>query len=91
MGYISKVFWMMARYAEQPQHPVTLAEFYIGKYEVTNDQYAEFVEATGHRVPHDWAIGKIPAGTEAHPVANVSMRHEMIRWHSPNGSVRKPA
>jgi formylglycine-generating enzyme required for sulfatase activity len=57
---------------EQPQHPATLADFYIGKQEVTNAQYAAFVEATGHATPDHWGSGRVPEGKEDHPVVNVS-------------------
>jgi hypothetical protein len=60
--------------AEQPQHRVYLSEFYIGKYPVTNVQYAAFVKATKHEEPVHWKPGKIPSGKENHPVVNVS-------WH----------
>ncbi len=32
---------------EHPQHQVTVSDFYIGKYEVTNAQYAEFLNDKG--------------------------------------------
>ncbi len=32
---------------EKPLHSVTLSDFYIGKYEVTNAQYAQFLNAKG--------------------------------------------
>ncbi len=56
---------------EQPRHRVYVSEFYIGKYPVTNEQYAAFVKATKHRVPKYWDKGKIPVGKENHPVVNV--------------------
>jgi len=34
---------------EHPQHKVYLDEYYIGKYEVTNEQFEQFVRATGYR------------------------------------------
>ncbi len=34
---------------EKPQHKVTVSDFYIGKYEVTNAQYAEFLNAKGNQ------------------------------------------
>lgn len=39
---------------EQPQHTVYLDSFYIDKYEVTNAQYGEFIQATGHPAPIYW-------------------------------------
>ena len=35
-------------YDEHPQHKVYLDDYYIDKYEVTNAQFKEFVEATGY-------------------------------------------
>ncbi len=34
---------------EHPQHQVTLSNFYISKYEVTNAEYAEFLNAKGNQ------------------------------------------
>ncbi len=34
---------------EKPIHSVTVSDFYIGKYEVTNAQYAEFLNAKGNQ------------------------------------------
>ena len=36
---------------EHPQHTVFLYAFYIDKYEVTNAQYKQFMDATGHIAP----------------------------------------
>jgi formylglycine-generating enzyme required for sulfatase activity len=63
-----------ARDNEQPQHRVHVSEFYIGKYPVTNAQYAAFVEATKREVPEHWKRGRIPSGKKPHPVVNVSWR-----------------
>ena len=38
-------------YNEKPAHREFLDTFWIDKYEITNQQYQEFVEATGHRQP----------------------------------------
>ncbi len=56
---------------EQPQHTVYLSEYYIGKYPVTNAQYAAFVKATRHKSA---AWKGIPRGKEDHPVVDVSWR-----------------
>jgi formylglycine-generating enzyme required for sulfatase activity len=58
--------------AERPQHEVYVEEFYIDKYEVTNAQYKEFVQATGHRLPRHWEGGSYPNGKADHPVVYVS-------------------
>jgi formylglycine-generating enzyme required for sulfatase activity len=42
---------------ERPAHEVELNAFQIGLYPITQDQYAEFVRATGHRAP---AIRDLP-------------------------------
>jgi formylglycine-generating enzyme len=36
---------------EKPAHAASLETYWIDRYEVTNHQYMEFVEATGHRQP----------------------------------------
>jgi sulfatase modifying factor 1 len=36
---------------ERPVHRVHIGEFFIGRFTVTNDEYARFVRATGHPVP----------------------------------------
>ena len=54
------------------KHPVDVAEFYIGKYPVTNGQYAAFVEAKNYDRPSHWKDGRIPTGKESHPVVYVS-------------------
>jgi len=40
----------------RPAHPVTIAAYDIGAYEVTNEEYARFVKATGHRSPGVYAL-----------------------------------
>jgi formylglycine-generating enzyme len=69
---------------EQPQHRLHLPEFYIGKYPVTNEQYAGFVKATRQAAPRRWKNAKIPGGKEKHPVVNVSWQDVVVfcRWLS---------
>jgi serine/threonine-protein kinase len=62
----------MAPISEQPQRQVYLSEYEIGKYPVTNAQYAIFVAAVGRRPPAHWAGGSPSPGQENHPVVNVS-------------------
>ena len=51
---------------------VEVAEFYIGKYPITNAQYAAFVQAEYYNLPEHWKNGRIPTGKENHPVVYVS-------------------
>jgi len=57
---------------EAPSHRVYLDAFYIDKYEVTNAQYKEFIDATGRRAPDNWGWGLYPPGRENKPVSCVS-------------------
>ena len=50
---------------EKPQHKVKLDEYLIGKYEVTNEQYAAYAKAKGL----SWTM---PQGKGKHPVVSVS-------------------
>jgi formylglycine-generating enzyme required for sulfatase activity len=59
---------------ELPQHRVYLAEFHIGKYPVTNAQYAAFVRSARYEAPSHWDRDGIPAGQEDHPVVQISWR-----------------
>ena len=58
--------------AELPGGVVSANAFYIDKTEVTNEQYKEFVDSTGHPAPAGWADGAYPAGDARKPVVNVS-------------------
>lgn len=60
---------------ETPQHEINLPAYHIGKYPVTNAQYAEFIR----RVPEQsvpkkagWFLREPPAGKLEHPVVGVS-------------------
>lgn len=57
---------------EMPPHRVTVEPFYIGKYEVTNEEYHEFVVETGRESPSHWVGNTIPPGLEKHPVTWIS-------------------
>ncbi len=50
---------------EKPQHKLRLDAYLIGKYAVTNAQYAAYAKATGR----SWSM---PRGKERHPVVQVS-------------------
>ena len=57
--------------SEQPQDKLSLPDFCIGRYPVTNAQYAAFVKAVRRLAPVHWGGNVSPAG-ENHPVVNVS-------------------
>jgi serine/threonine-protein kinase len=39
---------------ERPAHEVEVRDFYLDKFEVTNQQYKKFTDATGHPLPRHW-------------------------------------
>jgi len=56
---------------EQPQHELTLPAYEIGRYPVTNAEYAAFVAATGRDAPRHWREGQFPEELADHPVVYV--------------------
>jgi serine/threonine protein kinase/formylglycine-generating enzyme required for sulfatase activity len=58
--------------SEKPQRRIYLTVYWIGKYPMTNAQYAAFTEATGRHPPEHWHGDRPPRGEENHPVVNVS-------------------
>lgn len=69
---------------EMPAHQVTLPAYYLGRTEVTNRQYLEFVKATGHPAPPDWVNNSYPTGTDDLPVTRVSWNDAdaYCRWRA---------
>jgi formylglycine-generating enzyme required for sulfatase activity len=74
--------WNKGKY-QRGDHTVTVPSFYLDKYEVTNDEYAEFIKDTGRGAPvidqavkdsywERWNGNNPPSGRERWPVANVS-------------------
>lgn len=57
---------------DQPVRSIAIDPFYMDEAEVTNERYAAFVAATGHRAPYHWPHAKPAAGKEKLPVVNVS-------------------
>ncbi len=72
---------------EMPQHEVEVDEFEIGKYPVTNREYAEFVEATGHHGPPRGPARPIRRARATTPWSGSSTR---TRSPTPSGSPRRP-
>jgi formylglycine-generating enzyme required for sulfatase activity len=57
---------------EKPSHPAAVGPFFIDIYEVTNEQYAEFVKATRHSVPLYWKNGTFAKNEAKFPVVGVT-------------------
>src|SRR5437762_13262573 len=47
---------------ERPVHRVFVSEFFIGRFPITQDEYARFVRATGHPAPAIRDLPLIAAG-----------------------------
>lgn len=70
---IDEIGWQTEiRMDDRPMHLVELDAFAIDRTEVTNAEYARFVEATGHRPPFHWRKGDPPHDQPRLPVYNVS-------------------
>jgi len=58
---------------ERPQHTVDLPDFRIGRYPVTNRQYAAFIkDSKAQPAPQGWFNREPPPDRLDHPVVNVS-------------------
>jgi len=68
--------------SELPQHTVDVAEFRIAQTPVTNQEYAAFVQATGHPAPGHWPAGSLPPNLARHPVTHVDWydAQAFCRW-----------
>ena len=56
---------------EMPAHSLRVTDYYIMQHPVTNAQYHQFIQATGHRAPLFWKDG-VPTDKADHPVVGVS-------------------
>jgi iron(II)-dependent oxidoreductase len=63
---------MEAGVDEFPQQNMTLKAYWIDQYEVTVEQYKQFVETTGHPAPPIWTDPAYPSSLPSHPVIDVS-------------------
>jgi len=57
---------------ERPAHAVMVAPFFIDQYEVTNEEYAQFVKATNHPPPPTWSNGSYADSAAHRPVTGVT-------------------
>ncbi len=59
---------------EGPEHKMTVGEFWIDKYEVTNFQYKKFLDATKRRSPSHFENRTFPKNKIDHPVTFVTWK-----------------
>jgi eukaryotic-like serine/threonine-protein kinase len=73
-----------ATVSEVPVHAVTVKPLVMDKTEVTNYEYQQFVEKTGHEPPSHWINKKPIAGQELLPVTFVSHSDAVAfaKWRS---------
>ncbi|MBI3421877.1 MAG: SUMF1/EgtB/PvdO family nonheme iron enzyme [Acidobacteria bacterium] len=67
---------------ERPAHSLIVAPFYLDQTEVTNEQYAKFIEATGYLLPPFWQGKRYPVGADKLPVTDVTWAdaNEYAKW-----------
>lgn len=69
---------------EMPAHKVKLSSYYLGKYEVTNQEYQEFVIAMNYPTPKYWPNNMYPEKAADLPVTDISW-HDAVaycQWRS---------
>ncbi len=78
-----------------PLRRVKVEDFYISETEVTNQQYAEFVEATKRKSPKNWKNGKFPTENADKPVDSITWQdaNDYCEWLSKQigATVRLPS
>lgn len=57
---------------QEPRTKANLPGFWMDRYEVTNAEYAKFVQETNHSPPGGWNGKAPPAGIESTPVTQIS-------------------
>jgi formylglycine-generating enzyme len=59
---------------ERPQREVYLDAYWVDRYEITNLQYAAYLEETDRPSPAYWSEQRYPPGGALHPVVGISWR-----------------
>ena len=75
---------------QSPAHSLAVQPFFMDRTEVTNAEYADFVQQTGYSPPEGWSAKKPPAGRENWPITNVSLddAEKFAVWRSARDGVR---
>src|SRR6058998_59859 len=70
---IDEVGWLERdRRDDLPAHKVIVDAFTMDKTEITNEDFARFIEATGGAKPWYWPGGKVAKGEERFPVSDIT-------------------
>ena len=74
--------WPRGWLDDRPANLINVDAFSIDKYEVTNADYAKFLEAKGGKPPWHWPEGRIAEGQENQAVSNVNWFEatEFCKW-----------
>lgn len=66
----------------KPEHKISVKSFYLDQYEVTNEQYLQFVKSENHAAPAGWKDGTFPSGEAKFPVTNVTWQDaaDFAKW-----------
>jgi len=63
---------------QHPTRKIFLDSYYIDKYEVTNEEYKEFLDSSGYdELPGHWKNGTYAEGTGRYPVTHVTWREAL--------------
>jgi formylglycine-generating enzyme required for sulfatase activity len=75
---------------QRPVHRVTVGEFFIGRYPVTNDEYAKFIRATGHPPPSVDEMPLIASSGLESVFRDLAAPYVWLGGHPPSGHGNHP-
>lgn len=69
---------------ESPEHPSSVGDYWLSRYEITNKEYKEFVDSAKYAAPEGWEGNNFPSGKAEFPVTNVTWTDavEYCKWRS---------
>src|SRR5688500_9855829 len=74
---------------ETPQHERRIEDFFLGVTEVTNEQYAQFVAATGARPPDAWGLDAIDEASRRYTEELGRIRQDAAKAGRPQPKIEK--
>jgi formylglycine-generating enzyme required for sulfatase activity len=75
---------------ERPVHRVYVSEFFIGRFPVTNDEYARFIRATGYPAPAVRSLPLIAAGEREGLFRELAVPYQWDNGEPPPGRGNHP-